>query len=111
MISARPLRDGVEGGELLEDAHRVVGAQHGDGGAEADALGAARDGGEHHLGGRDREVGAVVLADAEEVDPDPVGEHGLVDHVADHLGVRDVSPAAIDLDVTEGVEASSTGGV
>ena len=36
-------------------------------------------------GARDREVGAVVLADAEEVDADLVGEHGLVDDVADDL--------------------------
>ena len=48
----------------------------------------AGDGGQHHLGRGDREVGAVVLADAEEVDADLVGQHGLVDDVAEHLRVR-----------------------
>ena len=70
------------------DPHRVVGAEHGDGGAEPDALGPAGDRGEHDLGRRDREVVAVVLAEAEDVDADRVGEHGLLDDVADHLGVR-----------------------
>ena len=36
-------------------------------------------------GARDREVGAVVLADAEEVEAEVVGEHRLLDHIADHL--------------------------
>ena len=45
----------------------------------------AGDRGEHDLGRRDREVVAVVLADAEEVEAELVGEHGLVDDVADDL--------------------------
>ena len=65
-----PAGDRVEGGEALEHPHRVVRAQHGDGGAQADALGAAGDRGQHDLGRRDGEVVAVVLPDPEEVDAD-----------------------------------------
>ena len=43
---------------------------------------------EHDLGRRDRELVAVVLADAEEVEAEPVGEHRLLDDVAQHLRVR-----------------------
>ncbi len=76
--------DGVEGGEALVDADRVVGAEHGDGGAEPDA---ARCGWRWRpssdLGGADGEVGAVVLADAEEVDAELVGQLGLGEDVAE----------------------------
>ena len=69
VISARPLGDRVEGGEALEDPHRIVRAEHGDRGAEPDPLGPAGDRGEHDLRGGDREVVAVVLADAEASTP------------------------------------------
>jgi hypothetical protein len=45
----------------------------------------ARDRRQHHLGRGDREVGAMVLADAEEIDADLVGQHALGDDVADDL--------------------------
>ena len=60
---------------------------------------------EHHLGRRDRELVAVVLADAEEVEPEPVGEHGLLDHVAQHLRVRQRRAVGADGHVAEGVES------
>ena len=82
------VRDGVEGGEALVDADRVVGAEDRDGGAEVDALGAAGDRGEDDLRRADGEVGAVVLADAEEVDAELVGQLGLGDDVAEDLRVR-----------------------
>jgi len=41
--------DRVQRGVPLEDPDRVVGAQHGDGRAEADLLGARRDPGEHNV--------------------------------------------------------------
>ena len=102
-------RDGVEGGEALVDADRVVGAEHRDGGAEADALGAAGDGGEHDLRRADGEVRAVVLAHAEEVDADLVGQLGLRDDVAEDLGVRLGAAVGVDGDVAEGVEAEFEG--
>ena len=40
------VRDGVERGEVGVEPHRVLRAQHGDGGAEPDPLGAAGDRGE-----------------------------------------------------------------
>ena len=67
-------------------------------------LRARRDGGEHDLGGRHGEVVAVVLADAEEVDADRIGQHRFVDNVADHLVVGHSGALGIDRHVTERVE-------
>ena len=44
---------------------------------------------EHDGGRRDREVGPVVLADAEHVEADLVGELDLLDQVAQPLGGAD----------------------
>ena len=88
MTSARPFESASSGREALEDAHRIVGAEHRDGRAEQDARWSRRDRRQHDLRRRDREVGAMVLADAEGVEADLVGEHGLVDDVAEHLRVR-----------------------
>ncbi len=46
-------------------------------------------GGQHDVRGGDRVVVPVVLAHAEGVQADPVGQHGLLDDVAEHLGVRE----------------------
>ena len=43
---------------------------------------------EHHLRRRDREVAPVVLADAERVEAELIGEHGLVHDVAQHARLR-----------------------
>ena len=96
-------RHGVEGGEALVDPDRVVGGQHGDAGAEADPLGLAGDRGEHDVGRGDGVVGAVVLAEADVVHPDPVGQHRLRDHLAQRLGV--VAGRAVERGVAERVEA------
>jgi hypothetical protein len=93
----------------LVDANRIIGAQHGDRGPEADPPGARRDGGEHGLGRRDGEVVAVVFTDAEEVEAEPVGEHRFLDHVADHLRLAETVAVAVDGDITEGVEAQLHG--
>ena len=57
--------------------------------------------------------GAVVLADAEEVEPDLVGEDRLRDHLPDRLGVPDQGSAGaagrVALEVAEGVEAEGRG--
>jgi hypothetical protein len=71
----------------LEHPDRIIRAQHGDRGAEPDLPGPGRDRGQSHVPGRHREVVRVVLADAEEVDAGLLGEHALIDHVADRLGV------------------------
>ena len=43
------------------------------------------DGGQHDLGSGDGEVGAVVLADAESIDADRIGQDRLLDDMAKHL--------------------------
>lgn len=99
------LGDRVKGGEPLEDPHRVVGAEHGHRGAEPQPLGAGGDRGEHHLRAGDGEVAAVVLAHAEEVEPDLVGEHALIDDVPDHLRVVLRLALGVAGDPAEGVQA------
>jgi hypothetical protein len=77
-----PVRDEVERGEVLEDAHGIVGAQHRDRAGQADVP-RARGGGSQRDGRRrDGVVGAVVLADAEDVEADLVGQHDLLEEVA-----------------------------
>ena len=90
----------VEGGEVLEDADWVVRAQHGDGAGQADALGAGGAGSQRHDGRGDREIWAVVLADAEDVEADLVGQLHLLDHIAQPLLGADPRTH-----VGEGVEA------
>ena len=97
--------DGVQGGEALEDAHRIVGAHDRHRRTETDARGLPGDGREDHLGRGDGEVLAVVLTDAEEIDAELVGENGLAHHVADHAGVTLGVPLLVVGDVAEGVES------
>ena len=78
-------REVVDGRELLEDAHGVVGAQHGDRAREADPLGLRGGRREHDGGGGDGEVGPVVLADPEDVEPQLVGQPDLLHQVAQPL--------------------------
>ena len=49
--------------------------------------GLAGDGGQDDFGGGDGEIGAVMLADGEDVDADLFGEDALGDDVAQHLGL------------------------
>ena len=57
--------------------------------AEADPLGLRGDRGERDRRRRDREVGAVVLADAEHVEPELVGQLGFLEQVLQPLLGRD----------------------
>ena len=98
------VRRGVERREPLKDAHRVVGAQHRDSGAEPDATRSTGNRGEDDLRRRDGEVGTVMLADADEIDAQLVGENGLVDDVADDLGLRERATVGVASDVAERVE-------
>ena len=55
------------------------------------------------------EVGAVVLADADGIDADFIGEDRLIDEIADHLrGVKRLAVGAVG-DVAEGIEAEGDG--
>ena len=96
--------DRGQGGEALEDPDRVVGGQHRDAGPEADALGLPRDGGEHHVRGADRVVLAVVLAEAEVVHADLVGQHALGDDLADRLRLGSGPAVGPGAGVAEGVQ-------
>ena len=62
--------DEVEGGEVLEDADGVGGAEDGDGRGEANVCGAGGCGGEDDGGGGVEVLAAVVLAEAEGVEAD-----------------------------------------
>ena len=75
----------VERRELLEDADRIVGGQHGDGAGQPDALGARGRRRQRDGGRRGGVVGAVMLADTEHVEPDLVGQLDLLDQVAQPL--------------------------
>ena len=56
-----------------------------------------------------REVGTVVLADAEKVDADPIGQLGLGDDVTEDLGLRLGPAVLVRGDVTEGVDTQFNG--
>ena len=62
--------------------------KHRDRRAELDTLGAAGDRRQHYFRRGYREIRPMMFADAESVDAELVGQHALVHHVADHLGVR-----------------------
>ena len=68
--------------------------------------GARRGGGEHHRRGGDGEVGPVVLADAEHVQADLVGELDLLQEVGQPLlGAGRAAGRRVPQDVAEGVDA------
>ena len=78
--------DEVEGGEALEDADGIGGTEHRHRAAQPDAAGQRRRGGQDHHGRGVEVVRPVVLADAERVDPRPVGGHDLGQELAHPLG-------------------------
>jgi hypothetical protein len=65
---------------------------------------ACRDRAEHDVGRRHREVTGVMLADAEEVSADLLGQDSLLDDVPDRLGMRERPVGLVMRDVAEGVE-------
>jgi hypothetical protein len=67
----------IERREFLEDADRIGGAENGDGAGEADILGTRGSRGQDHCRGGVEEFGAVMFADAENVEADLVGEFDL----------------------------------
>ena len=90
-------RQQVERGEVLEDAHRVVRAEHGDRAGQPDPLGARGRRGQDDRRRGDREVGPMVLADAEDVQPDLVGQLDLLDQVAQPLLRAMTRPSGVGL--------------
>src|SRR5882724_6823732 len=67
--------------------------------------GAGGDRRERHFRRRHCKVGAVVLAKADEIDAEVVGQHRLVHDVADHLRVRQQLTVSAGGDVAEGINS------
>ena len=84
-----PAGQQVERREVLEDADGVVGADDAHRARQPDPLRARGRGGEDDRGRGDRELRAVVLADAEDVEAELVGERDLLEQVGEPLGRRD----------------------
>ena len=101
----------MQGGVALEHADRIVRAEDGDGRTEMDARRARRDRSQDHVAGRHGPVVGVMLADAEEVDADLVGEHALLDDAADRLSVSKGMTVFVGDAVPERVEAEGEGEV
>ena len=99
-----PIRRGVERREPLKYTYRIVGAEYGDRRAEVDPFRLAGDRGEDDLRRRDREVGPVMLADAEEVHAHLIGKHRLGDDVPNDCRMRAWTSVGVDSDVAERVQ-------
>jgi len=82
--------DEVESGKLLEDAHGIVGTEHGDGAAETNRLGARRCGGEDHRRGRGNEIRTMVLAQGEDIETYLIGQFDNFEHIFESLGGADL---------------------
>src|SRR5262249_44975548 len=77
------VRHKVEGGEVLKDAHRVVGAEHGDCAREANLFGTGSCSSQQHRGRAGDVLFAMVLADPEAVQAHAVGEFDLLHQLRD----------------------------
>ena len=84
-----PAGDGVQRREVVVQADRILGREHGHRGAEPDPLGPPGDRRKYHVRRRIHHVVAIVLADVERVDPDLLGEDAFLDRVANHLITAD----------------------
>ncbi len=71
--------DEVESRELLENANRVGGAQNRDCAGETDIFRARGGSGEDHNGSRVQELRAVMFANAEDLQTDPICELNLLE--------------------------------
>ena len=47
----------------------------------------------------------MMLADADEGEPDLIGQHGLFEDIAQHLCVRERLTGGVEGDVAEGIES------
>ncbi len=74
-------------GEVLEYPNRVVGTEYRHGAGKANLLGFDRRRRQHNRRGRHHEVGPVVFADGEDVQPELVGQFNFF-HQVHHPLVR-----------------------
>ena len=97
---------------MLVDPYRIVRRQHRDGAGQPDALGARRRRGKRDRRRGDRVVRPVVLAEAEHVEADAIGELDLLQHIGeapvdiDRLARQRIAPG-----LDEGVSAELHGGL
>jgi hypothetical protein len=96
-----PVAEQVQGRELLEDPDGVVRAEDAHGAGQPDVLRAPGGGAEDDGRRAHGEVGAVVLADSEDVEAEGVGELDLLDEVREALLGRD----RVGGQLAEGVDA------
>ena len=75
------MRDQVQRGEFLEDAHRVRGAQNGDGARQPDVFRARGRRGQNHDRRGIQKLRPVMLADAENVEAHVVGKLDLLEQM------------------------------
>ena len=94
---------GIQRREALVDADGIVRAQHRHRRPDVNLRRASRNRRAEHLRRRNREVLAVMLAEADEGEADLVGQHRLFDDVAQHLGVGKGGAARVGGDVAEGI--------
>ncbi|BAC18830.1 hypothetical protein [Corynebacterium efficiens YS-314] len=97
--------DRIHGGPTFEDAHRIIGGQHGHRGGHLQPFGLGQDRGHHDVRRGDGVVGAVVFTETDEINTDLLREYGLVDDVTQGLGMGDRIALKIHGSVTEGVDA------
>src|SRR2546428_12054507 len=106
-----PTGDEIQRREVLEYTNRVVRAEHGDGARQADVFGARGGSGKDDRRRGHDELGAVMLADPEDVEPDLIGELDLLEESADPLRRADRSTGprvgrslaeAVDAELHEG---------
>jgi hypothetical protein len=105
MISAAPVGQSIDGGETLVHPNWIVGAEHRHRRAEVDVLRTRRDCGQHDLRRRDREVWAVMLAHADEVDAELVCQDSLIDDIPYDARLWQNGSIVGDRDIAKGVEA------
>ena len=83
------LRDQIQRGEFLEDAHRIRRAEHRDCAGQPDALGPCRGGRQDDRRRGVEVIAAVVLTDPEGIQADLVREFHFIQQVAQALDRRD----------------------
>lgn len=103
------LAEVVQGGEVLVESYGVEGGEDGDGAGEADAGGGVGYRGQGDGGVGDGELGAVVFAEAEDVEVGLVGGDGVGDDLEGAArGVVEVVGCGVGLQVGQGQMPSST---
>jgi hypothetical protein len=95
---------GIKGRKALKYADWIIRTEHRDSRAQSYAFRSPGNRGKNHLRRGYGEIGAMMLAEADEIDAQFVGEDGFVDDVADNLRVSLRISILADGNVAERVE-------